>query len=99
MIIILEPVILNGEGEYNLNALIEVKVTESYLGLDGHARECQIEEPFYNCTTRHYINAILEQCGCLPLSIKLSKKVCFTCITQYCLPVFITGTSLHISRA
>ena len=77
LIIILEPVILNGEGEYNLNALIEVKVTESYLGLDGHARECQMEEPFYNCTTRHYVDTLLKQCGCLPLNIRISNKVCF----------------------
>ena len=77
MIIILEPVILNGEGEYNLNALIEVKVTESYLGLDGQARDCQMEESFYNCTTRHYVNTLLKQCGCLPLNIRISNKVCF----------------------
>ena len=69
----IEPVLLNGEGEYNLNALIEVKVTESYLGLD--VRDCQIEESFYNCTTRQYIGDVMDKCGCLPLNIRLSNKV------------------------
>ena len=70
-----EPVKLIGEGEYNLNVLTEIKVTESYLSLDQNVRECQNEEPFYNCTTRKYFDTILRECGCLPLHIRLSNKV------------------------
>ena len=62
-----------GEGEYNVNVLAEIKATEPYLGLDQNIRECQNEEPYYNCTTRNYINNILSQCECLPLSIGVSN--------------------------
>ena len=73
--IVPEPVILLGEGQYNLDVLTEVKATDSYLGLGQDVRECQNEEPYYNCTTRQYIDTFLAQCGCLPLSIKFAIKV------------------------
>ena len=71
----LEPVKLTGEGEYNINVLKEIKVTDSFLGLDEDVRECQNKEPFFNCTTKRYIDSILGECGCLPLNIRLSEKV------------------------
>ena len=40
----LEPLTLFGEGEYNLNVVKEIKVTESYLGLDENVRECKVED-------------------------------------------------------
>jgi len=70
-----EPVLFNGEGDYSLNSLKEIKVTESYLGLDQDVRECQHKEPLNNCTTRHNIEFILHKCGCLPLSIRVENKV------------------------
>ena len=39
---VLEPVILDGEGEYNLNNLMEIAVTDSYLGLDQKIREGKV---------------------------------------------------------
>ena len=71
----MEPLMLIGEGEYNLNALKEIKVTDSYLELDQGTRECQMEEPFYNCTTRKRIDTVLEQCRCLPFQMRRSLKV------------------------
>ena len=64
---------LIGEGEYNLNVLKEIEVTDSYLGLDQDVKECQNEEPFQNCTTRHYIDTIFGNCGCLPVNIMSGK--------------------------
>ena len=66
-----------GEGrfEYNLDALTDIEVTESFLTLDQDSRECQNEETYSNCTTRHYINAVLQKCGCLPFHMRLSEKV------------------------
>ena len=61
---------LIGEGEYNLNALKEIKVTDDFLGLDQDVRQCQNEEPLTNCTTRHHLKTILEKCGCLPFNIR-----------------------------
>ena len=73
--IIAEAVELIGEGEYNLNSLKEIKITDSYLGLDQEDRGCQNVEPYENCTTRQYLRTILEECGCLPLNIRLFNEV------------------------
>ena len=68
-----------GEGEYNLDDLTEIKVTDDYLGLDQRIKGCQNKEPYYNCTTNVYIDTFLKQCGCLPSNIRLSDKV--RCVT------------------
>ena len=62
---------LIGEGEYNLNALTSIEVTDSYLGLDENVIKCQKEEPLQNCTTRRYRDTLLGQCGCLPFYMNL----------------------------
>ena len=72
---IAEPVFLIGAGEYNINNLKEIEVTDSYLGLDQDVRDCQTEESLDKCTTKHYIDSVLLECGCLPLNIIRSNKV------------------------
>ena len=59
-----------GEGEYNLNSLNEVKVTDSFLGLDLKTRKCQNKEPFENCTTRQY-SEIFKKCGCKDCKVRI----------------------------
>ena len=73
--LIAEVVKLVGEGEYNLDSLKEIKVTDSYLGLDQEERGCQNEEAIDNCTSRQYHNTILGKCRCLPLNMRASHKV------------------------
>ena len=70
-----EPLELIGKGEYNLNALTDIRVTDSYLGLDQGVKECQNEESLYDCTTRKYNEAFWSECGCLPVNINLSNQV------------------------
>ena len=62
-VLIPETVKLVGEGDYNLDALTEIEVTKSFLGLDEEVRHCG-NEPLYNCTTRKYLDALLGKCGC-----------------------------------
>ena len=50
---IAEPVMLIGEGKYNPNDLKEIQATDAYVGLGKDVTNCQNEEPFFNCTTRH----------------------------------------------
>ena len=83
-----EPVILIGEGEYNLNVLNEIKVTDSYLGLDSDIIRCQNKEYLHNCTTRQYINTLLGQCGCLPFNIRRSDEVSYD-IVLLCLSLIL----------
>ena len=66
---------LSGEGEYNLNILKEIEVTESFNELDEDVRECQNKETYDECTTRHYIEETRHKCGCLPFAIRLSEMV------------------------
>ena len=70
-----EPVVLVGEGEYNLNVLTDIKVTESYLGLDQNIRNCQNEEPLDTCTTKRYLDTVQEQCGCLPIGLSNNVSI------------------------
>ena len=63
-----------GEGQYNLDTLKVIEVTESYLGLDQDVSGCQNMESYHSCTTRKYIDSLLNQCGCLPINLKLSDK-------------------------
>ena len=70
-ITVAEQVKLIGEGEYNLNALTSIEVTDSYLGLDEKVKKCQKEEPLQNCTTRRCRDTLLGQCGCLPFHMNL----------------------------
>ena len=64
------------EYEYNLDALTMIEATDSFIGLDQEDRGCQLT-PLYNCTTKKYFDTLMNQCGCLPLSIRLSDKVIF----------------------
>ena len=75
MLIFAEPVNFVAQGEYNLNALKEVKATESFLGLDQEVRGCQNEESLHKCSTRKHIKNLIEQCGCLPFNMRLSDEV------------------------
>ena len=79
---------LIGEGEYNLNVLSEIKVTDSYLGLDQDVRKCQYDESFYNCTTRKYVNEVLYKCGCLPINMMLPDQVFFQEWSQIVICIF-----------
>ena len=59
-----------------MNDLTDIQSTDSYVGLEKGVTECQTKEPLTNCTTRKYIETYLDQCKCLPLNIRRSRKVC-----------------------
>ena len=71
----IDPIKLIGEGEYNLNVLTVIKVTDSYMGIDQKIRKCQNDEPFFNCTSRKYVNSYLQECGCLPMNMWHDNEV------------------------
>ena len=72
---------LFGEGQYNLLSLKEIRVTSSFRGLDQSLRKCQNTEAYGDCITRKHLENMRTECGCLPLSIRLSEKV--TCISEF----------------
>ena len=71
----LDPVGLFGEGQYNLHSMKEISVTDSFMGLDRDTRRCQNVEKESDCKTRLYAAHLRKECGCLPLSLGLSRKV------------------------
>ena len=81
--LILEPFIFVGDGEYNINDLREIKVTKSYLGLDQDLRGCQYEESNEKCRTREHLKTLMDTCGCIPLSLRLTNKVRCPSFSKY----------------
>ena len=74
---------LSGEGEYNLNILKEIEVTDSFYELEKGARKCQSykgNDTYDNCKTSHFMEQMMLKCGCLPYGIMNStinnEKVC-----------------------
>ena len=65
-----------GEGEYNLNAVKEMKVTDSFSTLDLNVRNCQNTNDYEECTTKAYHDSFMEKCHCIPFNIN-SKEVIF----------------------
>ena len=53
----------------------EIKVTDSFMGLDEDARSCQNIETYDDCNTRLHLKNLRQECGCVPLSLKLSEEV------------------------
>ena len=74
---ILDPVVLYGEGQFNLHSMKEINVTDSFMGLDKNTRKCQNIETYDDCKTRLHIEYLKQECKCLPLSLRLSKKVIY----------------------
>ena len=70
-----DPLNLSVGKEYNLNILKEVKVTESFLGLDKDVTQCQNKESYNDCKTKKYVNALIEFCGCIPFSLNTIYEV------------------------
>ena len=53
----------------------QISVTDSFLGLDINSRKCQNVGTYNDCKTKLYIEKMMYECGCLPLSHILSEKV------------------------
>ena len=69
-----EQLELSLEKKYYLNVIKEIKVTDSYLSMDKDVKGCQ-KESFDDCTTRKYMNALMNKCHCLPLQIIQNNEV------------------------
>ena len=73
----IDPVELFEEGQYNLNNLKEITVKDSFMGLDRETKNCQDVEAYDECKTKSYVENLRQECGCLPLALRLSEKVNF----------------------
>ena len=74
----LDSPILRPGWKYNLNVIKDIKATTDFLSMED--KGCSIQ-PYDNCTTRIYVQNIIEECGGLPFSMKIghpSAEVGFT---------------------
>ena len=92
----LEPVNLVGEGEYNLNVLKEIRVTDSYLGLDPSIKGCQNVETLENCTTRYYIDNLISHC--VPFNMGQMARVLLIIVVMYSLAPCFQGPTCQPSQ-
>ena len=60
----------------------EISVTDDFLTLDKTIIKCQNQESLQDCKTRKYIDAMVEQCKCLPFAIRNDNEVCFSQFKQ-----------------
>ena len=64
------PIILHGEGNYQLWTIKSIKVTEEFLGLGERTTNCQTEESRADCLTRKYRAKLVDTCHCVPFSLR-----------------------------
>ena len=69
----LDPLKLQVGKEYNINNIKEFAVTEDFLGLDKSIIGCQNKGSINDCKTSHYIDKLMENCGCQPYNLQLSS--------------------------
>ena len=67
----------------SISNIKEYKATGDFLGLDEMDRKCQNREPYENCTSRLYLEAIQTECKCVPYALKNFSQedfVSFVCV-------------------
>ena len=75
----LDPVELIGEGNYEVEEVKEVAITDDFVTLDEDSRKCQIVSTFEDCVTQYFLKALIDNCHCLPYNLQnytLSAEVC-----------------------
>ena len=69
------PVKLIGEGEYNLDSVTEIEITDSFLGLDEDVKGCNKDEGLNDCNSKYFVAKVLDHCGCMPLNLMTPEQV------------------------
>ena len=68
------PLVLEGEGDFSLTAIKEVRVTGEFLGLGHTVTRCQTEELRADCVSRRYRQLLISSCSCLPLHLSQGDR-------------------------
>ena len=78
------PLFLDARGEYNLNAVKEVQITDSFTTLDLDDRKCQDRDNYEDCTTKVYEDVIMNLCHCLPFNLRKTDNVSNKFLALFC---------------
>ena len=68
-----DPLMLTPGWNYNLNVVKNIRGTEGFLALPDSVKDCQLE-PYDNCTTRSYVDRVIQNCNCLPLKMRINEN-------------------------
>ena len=69
----LDSLLLTPGWKYNLNVVKSIKGTENFFALADSVKDCQLE-PYDNCTTRSYVERVIQSCNCLPLKMRTKEN-------------------------
>ena len=72
--LLLEPLELPVDHDYNFNTVKEIEVTEEFLSLSLDTAECKNIESYDDCATREYIDTLLKECTCIPFNMILEEN-------------------------
>ena len=65
------------------------------MGLDRETKNCQDVEAYDDCKTKSYVENLRQECGCLPLALRLSEKVKFNEWMKQNFQMNISGYFMH----
>ena len=61
---------LTGEGNYEMEEVKQVAITDDFADLDENSRKCQTISRFEDCVTQYFLKALEENCYCLPYNLQ-----------------------------
>ena len=70
MILLQEPLIFYGEGDYSLTDVKEMDGTEAFLNLADKDKGCQNEETLVDCKAKEYLKIGRNSCKCVPFHLR-----------------------------
>ena len=56
--------------------------------MERNVRKCQDDETFDECVASNYIDDLIEKCKCLPLNLRLTKKVFIVDVRYFSLVLY-----------
>ena len=69
----IDSLVLSPGWKYNLNVVKNIKGTENFMDLADSVKDCQ-KEPYDNCTTKNFVDRVIQSCKCLPLKMKTPEN-------------------------
>ena len=59
-----------GEGNFRLGDVKQIRTTADFTSMDKDIIGCQTDTSYENCVTDMYLEALINECSCLPYSLQ-----------------------------
>ena len=67
---LLDPFELNGEGNFKLGDVKQIRTTPDFTSMDKNTIGCQTESSYEDCITHKYLEMLWKKCDCLPFHLQ-----------------------------